>query len=57
METNLTPKDNFYHYSAVYWAEHCRISIVNGADDLIINKMQDFVFHEGDVALGFVDWI
>ncbi len=57
MESDLSPKDNFHHYSAVYWAEHCRIMIVNGADDSISSKMQEFVFDAGDVALGFLDWI
>lgn len=57
METDLSPKDNFYHYSAVYWAEHCKITIVNGADDSMTSKIQEFVFDGGDVALSFVDWI
>jgi Ankyrin repeats (3 copies) len=57
MEINLSPKDNFHHYSAVYWAEHCRNTIFDGAEDLITSKMQQFVFDGGDVALGFVDWI
>ena len=26
METDLSPKDYFHHYSAVYWAEHCKIT-------------------------------
>lgn len=57
METDLSPKDNFYHYSAVYWAEHCRITIVNGADDSMTSRIQEFVFDGSDVALSFVDWI
>ena len=57
LETDLSPKDNFHHYSAVYWAEHCRVTIVDGPDDLVTSKMQEFVFDEGSVALGFVDWI
>lgn len=57
METDLSPKDNFHHYSAVYWAEHCRATVFDGPDDLITSKMQEFVFDGGDVALGFVDWI
>lgn len=56
-ETDLSPKDNFHHYSAIYWAEHCRITIGNGADDSIISKMQELVFDGGDVTLGFFDWI
>ena len=57
MEADLWPRDNFDHYSAVYWAEHCRIATVNGDDKLIRRKMLDFVFNEGDIALSFVDWI
>ncbi len=57
METGLSPKDNFYHYSAVYWAEHCRMAVVNRADDIMVSKMAQFVFDGGDVALSFVDWI
>lgn len=26
MVTDLSPKDNFHHYSAVYWAAYCRIT-------------------------------
>ncbi len=57
METDMSPKDDFHHYSAVYWAEHCRVTIFHGSDDLVTSKMQEFVFDEGDIALGFVDWI
>ncbi len=57
METSLSPKDNFYHYSAVYWAEHCRMAAVNRADDVMVSKMAQFVFDGGDIALSFVDWI
>lgn len=57
METDLSPKDNFYHYSSIYWAEHCRITLQSRADDSIISKVQEFVFDGGDVALGFFDWI
>ncbi len=57
METDMSPKDDFHHYSAVYWAEHCRVTISHGSDDLVTCKMQEFVFDGGDVALSFVDWI
>lgn len=57
METDLSPKNDFHHYSAVYWAEHCRISILDEADYLITSKMKELVFDEGDVALGFIDWV
>ena len=57
MESELSPKDHFHHYSAVYWAEHCRITVVNEADHLITNKIEEFVFDGDDVALDFVDWM
>ena len=57
MESKLSPKDHFHHYSAVYWAEHCRITVVNEADHLITNKIEEFVFDGDDVALDFVDWM
>ena len=57
MESELSPKDLFHHYSAVYWAEHCRIAVVDEADHLITNKIEDFVFDGDDVALDFVDWM
>ena len=57
METNLSPKNDFRHYSAVYWAEHCKITIASGANHSITSKMMEFVFDEGDVALSFIDWV
>ena len=57
MEADLWPKDNFDHYSAVYWAEHCRVAAVSGDDKLIRRKMLEFVFDGRDIALSFVDWI
>ena len=57
MEADLWPKDNFDHYSAVYWAEHCRVATGSGHDNLIRRKMLEFVFDGADIALSFVDWI
>ena len=57
IEADLWPKDNFDHYSAVYWAEHCRVATVSGDDKLIRGKVLEFVFDGGDIALSFVDWI
>ena len=50
MDPELSSKDHFHHYSAVYWAEHCRITVVNEADQLITNKIEEFVFDGDDVA-------
>ena len=57
IEIDLSTKDDFHQYSAVYWAEHCRIALVDGADQLITSKMEDFMFDGRDVALSFFDWI
>ena len=57
METDLSPKNDFHHYSAVYWAEHCKISTASEDDHSVTSKMMEFVFDEGDVALSFIDWI
>lgn len=57
MESDLSPKNNFYHYSTVYWAEHCGIASVHGAENSIVRKLQEFVFDGDDVGLGFIDWV
>ena len=57
IDSDLSPKDDFHHYSAVYWAEHCSITLSEGADELITGKMEEFIFDSGDVTLGFTDWI
>ena len=57
MESGLSPRNHFLHYSAVYWAEHCRVTFVDECDHLVTKKMEEFVFDEDDVALDFVDWM
>jgi len=57
MDIDLSPKNNFYHYSAVYGAEHCGIASVHGAEYSIVRKLQEFVFDGDDVGLGFIDWV
>ena len=57
METNSSPKDDFYHYSAIYWAEHCKLTLAVGVDQHVVSKMNEFVFDDGDVSLAFVDWV
>ena len=57
VESEISPKDHFHHYSAVYWAEHCRVTVVNEADHLITNRIEEFVFDGDDVAPDFVDWM
>ena len=56
-DSDLSPKDDFHRYSAIYWAQHCSITLAEEADQLIAGKMEEFIFDGGDVALGFIDWI
>lgn len=56
-KSELSPRNHFHHYSAVYWAEHCRIAVVDETDHLITNKMKEFVFDGSDVTLIFIDWM
>lgn len=53
----LSPRNNFHHYSALYWPEHCRLAMLKVGDASVTNKMREFIFDEGDVALTFVDWM
>jgi ankyrin repeat protein len=57
MEATLVPKDDFYHYSAVYWAKHCRATDAIERDDVVVGKLEEFVFDEGDIALSFLCWL
>lgn len=57
MVSDLSPRNNFHHYSALYWPEHCRLAMVNGDDNSVTSKMREFIFDEGEVALAFVDWM
>ncbi|KAL8736090.1 MAG: hypothetical protein Q9181_002565 [Wetmoreana brouardii] len=57
VDEKLSPKDDFYHYSTLYWPEHCKLSMIEGDEDSVANKMREFVFDEGDVALTFDAWM
>lgn len=35
---NLVPKENFYRYSAIYWAKHCRAEEIINHDNLVQKK-------------------
>lgn len=57
LETDLYPRSDFRHYSALYWPEHCRLNTADEDSDPVVSKMKEFVFDEDIVSLGFVDWI
>jgi len=57
MEIVLSPTNNFHHYSALYWPQHCRLAMVNVDNESVTSKMREFIFDEGDVTLAFVDWM
>lgn len=56
-EIDLRPKENFYHYSALYWAEHYRAAAIVGASDELFRIMGDFIFDDEEVSLSFIDWL
>lgn len=51
------PRPDFYHYSAIYWQEHCRLASIDGLASSVVSKMREYVFDEGDISLTFVDWM
>ncbi|KAL8861940.1 MAG: hypothetical protein Q9178_001810 [Gyalolechia marmorata] len=56
MERSFFPKEDFHHYSAIYWAEHCRLTGSSGEDDLVARRLLEFFFDEDEVSLCFLDW-
>lgn len=56
MKTDISPKNDFHLYSAIYWAEHCRNTNDDKANNSINSKMREFVFDEDGIALSFIDW-
>ncbi|KAL8917787.1 MAG: hypothetical protein Q9172_005689 [Xanthocarpia lactea] len=56
MERSFSPKEDFHHYSAIYWAEHCRLTGSSGEDNLVASRLLEFFFDEDEVSLCFLDW-
>ncbi|KAI4091130.1 MAG: hypothetical protein L6R37_007786 [Teloschistes peruensis] len=40
------PRPDFYHYSAIYWQEHCRLASIDGLASSVVSKMREYVFDE-----------
>ena len=57
IEGRESSKDRFYHYCAIYWAEHCRIATKNTEDEVLSAKLKAFVFDDDDVSLSFITWL
>lgn len=56
-EVDLRPKEKFYHYSALYWAEHYKAAAIVGTNDNLFQMMKEFVFDNDEISLSFIDWL
>lgn len=57
MENGVCQTDDFYHYGALFWAEHSRAACVTDRNDEVLLKMQEFVFEEGEISMSFIGWV
>ncbi len=57
LEVGLCPAERFYHYSALYWAEHYRVAAVANTSDDLFRMVTEFVFDDEEISLSFVDWL
>lgn len=55
-ESDRSLKDDFYQYSAVYWAYHCHLA---GTDTVnkTMKRLEEFIFDGDDINLSFLDWL
>lgn len=57
MENGVCQTNDFYHYGALFWAEHSRAACVTDRNDEVLLKMKEFVFEEGDISMSFIGWV
>ena len=57
IEVELCPTERFYHYGALYWAEHYRAAGVTNRDDELFLKLKELIFDEDEISLSFIGWI
>ena len=50
MEDSVCQIDDFYHYGALFWAEHCRAVRITDRNNEVLLKLQEFIFADGDVS-------
>ena len=56
-EIGLLPTENFYHYSALYWAEHYKAAAITDRNDNLFQMLRDFVYDDNETSLSFIDWL
>ncbi|KAL8771405.1 MAG: hypothetical protein Q9209_003073 [Squamulea sp. 1 TL-2023] len=56
-QAGLSPTKQFYHYSVLYWAEHCRATFVAGNDTGLLQLVEDFMLDKGGISLSFIGWL
>lgn len=53
----LCSKEVFYHYGALYWAEHFRLAGATSGTDELFQTLKEFVFNDDEISLSFIGWI
>lgn len=49
--------NSFYHYGALYWADHCKIAFQGDQHDNISDLVSSFVFDDDGPSLVFQGWL
>lgn len=58
LEIELCPTEKFYHYGALYWAEHYhRAAAITDTSDNLFRMMKEFVFDDDEISLSFIGWL
>ncbi|KAL8992531.1 MAG: hypothetical protein Q9169_007030 [Polycauliona sp. 2 TL-2023] len=57
IKAGISSKDHFYHYSILYWAEHCAAVFVSGEDSKLVELLEEFIFEDGTNSLAFIGWL
>lgn len=57
VKPELYPVEAFYHYGALYWAEHCSAVLLKGDDDTLSRLVEEFVLEDDEISLLFQGWL
>lgn len=57
LEAGLSPKEHFYHYGVLYWAEHCKAAFVAGNNPELLGLAKEFMFDDLEISLPFISWL
>ena len=57
MGNDLLPTQNFSHYGALYWAEHCKQAAGSRSGSALSYLVNDFVYDGREIGLLFSGWL